>query len=83
MLIVSGDETSNGTGFGIFAAEDIPKYCFIGEYAADILLSAYGIFVRRPDSIFTLISGDRPENTIIIGPSRRCSYACLINGSEP
>lgn len=29
-LDVSGFKTANGTGFGLFAAEDIPKNCFIG-----------------------------------------------------
>jgi hypothetical protein len=82
-LDVSGEKTSSGTGFGLFAAEDIPKHCFIGEYAADILAASDAIYIKRIDSVFTLIVGSRPSNTLLIGPFKHCGYVGLINGARP
>jgi len=77
----SGDRTISGAGFGLFAAEDIPKDCFIGEYAADILNASNSIYIKRYDSVMKLVEGTRPTNTIMIGPYKHCGYVCLINGA--
>jgi hypothetical protein len=81
-LGISGDITASGTGFGLFAKEDIESNCFIGEYAADILTEAYSIQIKRCDSIMGLIDGDRPNKKVVIGPAIRCGYVCLINGAS-
>lgn len=74
--------TNSGTGFGLFAAEDIEKNCFIGEYAADILNGSNMIKIKRYDSVMTLVAGTRPSNTLMIGPRDYCGYVCLINGAK-
>lgn len=79
---ISGFKTLSGTGFGIFSTEDIPQNCFIGEYATDILTERFSLQVKRADSIMTLAKGKRPESTVILGPVKRCSYVCLVNGSS-
>ena len=76
---IFGDSNANGTGFGIYASEDIERNVFIGEYAADLSNLEEIKFCKRRDMIYRLYQTKIPAEELVISPIKHCGYVPLIN----
>ncbi|NGX51596.1 MAG: hypothetical protein K1060chlam2_01468 [Chlamydiae bacterium] len=67
-------------GYGVFAAQDIPALCYVGEYLGLVRKKRFGKF-RFNDYVFGYVAADR-ETPYIIDAKEQGNFARFINHSD-